>query len=172
MESGISQLIAHLSCDSTWLRQHVGVSEAAMRNFAAANRHRVIIGLRLMLLRAAFEYEAYRRTAGDINKLYWDLFEKYLMLPRHEDLKPWALDADYVARPLQSQYDLLGAVVAGQTLAYFNAMQGGMSDNPETRSYLVHNYFRHGSRYAWTDLLERGTGERPNPGYLLTLTGN
>jgi len=169
MASGMRQVMDYLCRDASWLTANTALPPAEAGRYAEASRRQTAIELRLMLFGAAFEYEVYRQPGRDVNGLYWELFEQYLDLPAHDELKPWALDKGFVTTPFQAQYDLLGAVIAGQTLAYLEATNGSVIGNPETRSFLVQNYFRFGSRYAWTDLLERGTGEKFNPGYLLTL---
>ena len=129
--------------------------------------YRRVIELRLTLVRLQFEYEAYFNSGRDLNKLYWDLFEEYMLLPRHDELLPWATTIEYVVEPALSHTFLLGDIISAQTLAYLERVSGSVLDNTETKAFLVQNYFRFGSRFRWQDLLERGTGEPLNVHHLI-----
>jgi hypothetical protein len=139
--------------------------------FLWEDRERSIVLLRLQLVDLMFEYEGYKNPHRDLNELYWGLFERYMLLPRHDDIKPWAATIELIDRPLALHNDLLGRIIAAQTLAYLRRTSGVVVGNAETRSFLVQNYFRFGSRYDWRELLQRGTGESLNPKYLLALPG-
>jgi hypothetical protein len=113
-----------------------------------------------------FEYEAYRSPNRDLNSLYWNLFEKFTDMPRHDDLTPWAAREELVSKPLDSHSRLLARIIAVQTKSYLEDNYGSIVGNPEIKSFLVQNIFRFGNRYPWQELLERGTGEPLSPAYL------
>jgi peptidyl-dipeptidase A len=139
--------------------------------YIAAKQERGIIYLRTTLMRLYFEYEAYSNPNRDLNKLYWNLFEKYLKLPRHDEIKPWAAIIHYTTHPVYLHNYLIADIIAAQTINFLKRNYGTVVDNPMVGSFLVQNYFRFGSRYDWRELLERGTGERLNPKYLINRLG-
>jgi peptidyl-dipeptidase A len=118
-----------------------------------------------------FEYEAYTNPDRDLNKLYWDLYERYVMLPRHDDMRAWAAVTHFTTHPIYLQNYLFADIIAAQTLAYLH--RGGLNlafDN-SAGAFLVQDYLRFGGRYRWKELLERGTGEPFNPERYLSQMG-
>ncbi len=163
---GMGRFFASLATEGEWLAKYGNVPEAVAQKYETAREEMAIIELRKLLLQLRFEYEAYKVSQRDLNKVYWDLCEQTLMLPRHDDIKPWACETRFVTHPAQSPDLLLGEIIARQTLAYLKEANGAVIGTNETRAFLVQNYFRFGSRYDWSELLERGTGEALNPEFL------
>ncbi|MBU2652500.1 MAG: hypothetical protein KKA81_16360, partial [Bacteroidetes bacterium] len=130
-----------------------------------------VIYLRLTLTRLMFEYEAYTNPGRDLNKLYWELFERYMMLPRHEDVKAWASVIHYTTHPVYLHNYLYADMISAQTLNFLTGLYGDLIDNRAVRSFLVQNYYRFGSRYPWRDMLERGTGEKLDPKFFIERLG-
>jgi peptidyl-dipeptidase A len=58
-------------------------------------------------------------------------------------------------------------MIAAQTISYVKQKYGPIVDNPDFGVFLRENYFRFGARYDWRELLERGTGEKLDPKYLI-----
>jgi hypothetical protein len=170
-KAGVGHLFASLCRDTTWLRRYPRVPGPLATEFLWEDRERSIVLLRLQLVDLMFEYEAYKNPHRDLNELYWGLFERYMLLQRHDGIQLWAANTVFIDRPLALHDDLLGRIIAAQTLAYLRQTSGVVVGNPESRSFLVQNYFRFGSRYDWRELLQRGTGESLTPEYLLELPG-
>ncbi|MFH1374974.1 MAG: hypothetical protein ABII79_14415 [bacterium] len=169
---GTAQIAAALCDEEDWLRDCAGMSPELISRHLEAKRQQDIIYLRTTLMRLYFEYRAYVNPERDLNRLYWDLFEQYLMLPRHDELKPWAAIIHYTTHPVYLHNYLLGDILAAQTVAYLHENYGSIAGNPAVNSFLIQNYYRFGGRYPWRELLERGTGETLNPQYLIDhLTG-
>ncbi len=164
---GMAQIIAALCDERQWLKEYPHLPPSLVEQFLIAKQERDIIGLRTTLVRLYFEYEAYQNPNRDLNKLYWDLFEKYMLLPRHEDIKPWAAIIHYTTHPVYLHNYLIADIITAQTMDYLEENYSSIVDNPTIGAFLVQNYYRFGSRYDWRELLERGTGEKLNPTYLL-----
>ncbi len=164
---GMAQIFAAFCDEELWLKKYAHLPPSLIESVKQARHDLDIIYLRTTLTRLMFEYEMYNNPNRDANKLYWDLFERYMMLPRHDDLYPWAGIIQYTTHPVYLQNYLYADIIAAQTLAKLREMYGDIIDNPSVGAFLVQNYFRFGARYDWRDLLERGTGERLNPEYLI-----
>jgi len=160
-------LIAAQCDDKGWLQNEAGIPVAVVDEYTNAKREQDIIYLRTTLCRLMFEYEAYKNPNRDLNKLYWDMSEKYLSLPRHEDLKPWAGIIHYTTHPIYLQNYLFADIIAAQSLNTIQRLYGSYSGNKLAGSFMTHNYFRFGSRYLWREMLKRGTDEDFNPNYLI-----
>jgi len=168
---GLSRLMSGIVVEDDWLRVYASVPDDLIDRFGKALRIRNLVEIRRTLAWLRFEYEAYRDPNRDLNKLYWQLHETYMLLPKHEEIMPWAMNVALVDFPVSSQNHLLGKVVSAQTLAYLKRSNASVVGNPETRSFLEQNYYRFGGRFEWGELLERGTGEPLNPAYLLESMG-
>ena len=163
---GVSHLFRELTARKEWLTRYAAVPAGVADEYRQAHiRHRVI-GLRQLLLLARFEMEAYRDPNRDLNKLYWDLFEHIMRLPRHDDLKPWANEPSFVSAPVSVQNDLVGQLIAAQTIAFVERSYGEVVGNPTIAAFVTQNYLRFGSRYPWQELLKRGTDQALNPDHL------
>jgi len=168
---GQAQIIAGLMDNEDWLQDYAHVPPAAARDWLQARQDQNVIYLRLTLTRLMFEYEAYSNPNRDLNKLYWDLFEGYMMLPRHEELKPWASIIQYTTHPVYLQNYLYADMITAQTYNFLTGLYGEIVANPAAKAFLVQNYYRFGSRYPWRDLLERGTGKPLDPKFFIEKLG-
>jgi len=164
---GMAQTVALLLREKTWLTEYAKLPPQLADSYLASLKEQSIISLRFRLLLLDFEYQAYVNPNRDINKLYWDLFEKYVQLPRHNDLKPWAAIIHYTSIPVYMQNYLYADIIAAQNMNFIKENYGNPVDNPRASAFLVQNYFRFGGRYRWQELLERGTDEPLNPKYLV-----
>lgn len=163
---GMAQVISGLPNNDNWL-ESFGVPSDLANRYRAARRRYEIVRTRSMMAATKFEREAYGNPQNDLNKLYWATFERIMLLPGHEELKPWAASTNLVRNPLRSQEQLLARLLAAQIESYLNENFGGLAGNSNAAAYLAQNYYRFGSRYPWQELLERGTEEKLNPSYLV-----
>ncbi|MCB2201846.1 hypothetical protein KQH51_03525 [bacterium] len=142
-----------------WLSEVAGLPEQLTADFVSARRDLALIELRHLLVLAHFELEAYKDATQDLTRLYWNLVERYMQLPRHDEMSPWAQQLDYAFVPGAFRDRLVGRIIAAQSWDYIQRINGSVIDNRDTRSFLIQNYFRFGRRYAWPELVKRGTGE-------------
>ncbi len=168
---GMAQLIAAQCDEKDWLQNEANVPADVADEYNKAKKEQDLVYLRTTLCRLMFEYEAYQNPNQDLNKLYWELFEKYLFLPRHDDLKPWASLIYYITHPVYMQNYLFADIITAQSLNSIKRLYGYYSGNSLAGSFLTHNYFRFGSRYSWREMLKRGTDEDFNPDYLIEQLG-
>jgi peptidyl-dipeptidase A len=171
-EASMKRIFADIMLSTDWLQRFAFVPANLLEDFKTAHKAHEVVQIRLTLVNMAFEYEAYKNPDRDLTRLYWDLVSKYLHLPHHEDLQPWALHLEYVARPATSHHSLLARIISAQTLAYLNRYQESIVNTPQTRAFLEQNYFRFGSRFPWDDLVLRGTTEKVDPKYLIERIGS
>ena len=116
----------------------------------------------------------YENPDQDLNKLWWDLAEKYQMMKRPEgrNQPDWASKIHIALYPCYYHNYLLGELLASQ-LNHYMAVDILKSDNlrqsyygkPEIGQYLVAKVFSPGSRWYWNELIEKATGEKLTPKY-------
>jgi oligoendopeptidase F len=168
---GIAQTVSAMMLEPIWLNKYAHMPDHLIDQYNDAKKDQDIIKLRTNLLRLNFEFEIYKNPNRDLNELYWNLFEKYMKLPRHDDLYPWASEIYYTTHPVYIQNYLLADIIAAQNVSYIKDNFGSIIDNEMTRSFLVQNYLRFGARYSWQDLLKRGTDQSLDPDYFLNGLG-
>lgn len=163
----MGQLLASMTTDPTWLAEYAHLPTDLIKSFIESNREEDIIYLRTTLHRLQFEYEAYQNPNRDLNQLYWDLYEKYMMLPRHEEMRPWAAIIHYTTHPVYLQYYLYADMITAQALDYIKSNYDGLVDHSTSGAYLMQNFYRFGSRYNWRSLVKRATDNELSPEYYL-----
>jgi len=172
----IAMLMGRFNSDTNWLTHYVNVSRDEVAKLApklhALDRAGLLIFTRWDLTVCHFEREMYRNPDQDLNKLWWDLVEKFQMLKRPEgrNQPDWASKIHIACYPAYYQNYMLGEMTASQLLEFINSeVLGGQSerfvDSPEVGKYLVNKYFKHGSRFDWNGLLKESTGEELQPEY-------
>ncbi|MBD3411146.1 MAG: peptidase M3 [Ignavibacteriales bacterium] len=122
-----------------------------------------------------FEKAMYENPDQDLNKLWWDLVEKYQMIERPEgrDEPDWVTKIHIALYPAYYHNYLLGELLASQF--YFTVAERkldveeataedvlGLSfANDETvGEFFRENVFAPGARYSWNEMIERATGEK------------
>jgi peptidyl-dipeptidase A len=136
-----------------------GVPPTAVEAYRQARYDQTVINWRYLLAGARFEYEAYLNPNRDLDKLWWDISERLLDLPRHDQLSPWASRVSLIEQPLASINRILGGLAAVQTLNFLQDHNQALLD-VRTRSFLVQHYFRYGASADWRRLLSHAT-EQP-----------
>jgi len=157
--NAVGLFFEQLCLQPDWLSEYAALPSDLIARLGEAEEANHLLQLRLNLVDIMFEYEAYKNPNRDLNSMYWDVFTRYTMLPRHDDLTPWATQLEYVTMPLGRRAQLLSRTAMAQTYVYLYDNYSRVVGNDEVKSFLTQNYFRFGSRYHWCNLLERTTGE-------------
>jgi peptidyl-dipeptidase A len=136
-------------------------------------RNKLLIFSRWAQVMFRFEKGMYEKPDQDLNKLWWDLVEKYQMVPRPEgrDMPDYASKIHIVVAPVYYHNYALGELFASQVHHAMckHALEGA---SPHDLSYYgdkrVGEFVRkeiieRGTTLSWNDLTLRATGERLNP---------
>jgi peptidyl-dipeptidase A len=172
----IAMLMGRFNSEANWLMQYVKVPRDEVAQLApklhALDRAGLLIFTRWDLTVCHFEREMYRNPDQDLNKLWWDLVEKFQLLkrPAERNQPDWASKIHIACYPAYYQNYMLGEMTASQLLEFINTkVLGGHAekfvDSLEVGKYLVNKYFKHGSRFDWNGLLKESTGEELRPEY-------
>jgi len=117
-----------------------------------------------------FEKSMYDNPDQDLNKLWWDLVEKYQLLkrPAGRNEPDWATKIHIATYPCYYHNYLLGELLASQLYYYIvgNVIKSddykfqSFVGKKEVGSYLKERVFMPGSRWYWNDMIEKATGEK------------
>ena len=148
-----------------WLHDMVGLSiDEADRlgpQLAAQESASLLAFVRWCLTIVQFERSFYANPDQDLNRLWWDLEERYQQIPRPEgrDEPDWAAKIHVATAPVYYQKYLLGRLFSSQLTRTMDADLGGWwKGRAKTGKYIQRELFMPGARYAWPELVERVTG--------------
>lgn len=173
----IAMLFGRKGAEAQWIQDMVGISdEEKSKIFDIANKRlkmQQLVFSRWSQVMYRFEKSMYENPDQDLNKLWWDLVEKYQMIKRPESRNSpdWATKIHIATSPCYYHNYHLGELFASQL--YFTIAEKILKDDPfkvlsftghpEVGKYLIDNVFSVGAKYEWNDMIEKATGEKLTP---------
>ena len=167
----IAMLMGRLALNDEWLVDVAGVPAAEAAAIAPQIRSRQRLGMlifvRWVLVVVNFERAMYQNPERDLNTLWWDLVERYQMVPRPEgrDRPDWAAKIHLALYPVYYQNYMLGELMASQLNRTIAKRFGRLIDTPAAGQFLQEELFRRGACADWDTTLEQVTGERLSARY-------
>jgi len=173
----IAELMGRCSKDALWLQVYAGIpaAEAARVGAEAREQTRVqfLLFTRWVLAICHFERALYRDPEQDLNRLWWDMVERYqgIRRPEGRDAPDWAAKIHLALAPVYYQNYLLGEMVAAQLLHYLKTEvlaaepPEALFTSPKVGHWLQEKVFRPGATRPWEAALHYATGEDLNPAY-------
>jgi peptidyl-dipeptidase A len=166
-----AMLFGRLSRSAEWLARYTTMP-AEQARAAAAELIQARVAQQLHVARwvpvmASFERELYREPDQDLNGLWWDLVERFQLVPRPEDRvgsnvhADWAAKIHFSSSPAYYQNYLLGEIVASQLQAHLLETCGGWDGyvaSPGVARFLNDRLYRLGSTLDWRGAIEHATG--------------
>jgi len=117
-----------------------------------------------------FEKSMYENPDQDLNKLWWDLVEKYQMLkrPAGRNEPDWASKIHIALYPCYYHNYLMGELLASQFTYYIaknvykteDVRSIDFSKNDAIGKFFMDKVYKPGMRYEWNDMIEKATGEK------------
>lgn len=175
----IAMIFGRFSSNPQWIKDMVGIPEEEKMKIAEncfkTLRMEQLVFSRWAQVMYRFEKSMYANPDQDLNKLWWDLVEKYQLLKRPEGRNEpdWATKIHVALYPCYYHNYLLGELLASQLYYYIvkNIIKSedykfqSFAGKKEIGSYLKENVFTPGARYYWDDMIEKATGEKLTPKY-------
>ncbi len=171
----IAMLFGRLSKDADWIARMTGVPDAERRQLEReaqrSSRLSQLVFARWCQVMVRFERALYADPEQDLNRLWWDLIEKFQMVPRPEgrDEPDWAAKIHVVSAPVYYHNYMLGELFASQldhtirTTVLDRDPPGSLVGKTAVGEFLRANVFTVGKRYHWKELVQRATGEPLSP---------
>src|SRR5207249_10764854 len=172
---GVAMMFERPARSADWL-QKMGVAVPDPKGFnetgAKMLRNQLLIFSRWCQVMLRFEKELYANPNQDLNKLWWDLVEKYQMVKRPEGraAPDYASKIHIVTSPAYYHNYMLGQLFASQVhhtiarevlkVAPDKALYVG---HPEVGAYMKKRVFAPGRTLPWNGLTKFATGEDLNP---------
>ena len=172
----VANFFGRLATNPKWMMKNIGISkvEADSISNEVKNSLRLqqLVFSRWTQVMYRFEKSMYENPDQDLNKLWWDLVEKYQLLkrPQGRNNADWAAKIHIALYPCYYHNYMLGELLASQLNAYMETTIIGhkgacFTNHPEVGQYLKERVFDPGARYYWNDMIERATGEKLSAKY-------
>jgi len=168
----VAMFFGRFASDPRWIKDFVGVN-IPDKEAIAYKKHQQM--MRLVFSRWSqvvyrFEKSMYEDSEQDLNKLWWDLTEKYQLLKKPERDKPdWAAKIHIAAYSTYYHNYMLGDLLSSQLSHYIvkNILKDtqNFSGRKDVGKYLKEKVFRHGNKYPWDELIKKATGKSLTPRY-------
>ena len=170
----VAELFGRLAANPQWLTQVAGVPKAEIDKVAddCARMLRLeqIVFSRFVQVMLHFERALYENPDQNLNKLWWDLAERYqgLTPPKGRDEPDWASKVHIATAPVYYHNYLMGELLASQLADVIGRKVLGSSDpyslgfagDQRVGKFLVENVFLPGARHPWNEMIRRATGEK------------
>ncbi len=173
---GIAMMFERFSKQRTFL-EAMGLAvdnpQAFDETAAKVQRNQLLIFSRWCQVMLRFEKSMYEQPEQDLNKLWWDLVEKYQMVKRPEgrNAPDYGSKIHIVSAPVYYHNYMMGQLFASQLHHAIarDVFKGAdprtvlYNNRPEVGAYLRERVFAPGRTLDWDRLTEHATGERLNP---------
>jgi peptidyl-dipeptidase A len=170
----VALFFGRLSGNPGWLERVVGVPKADAEQAAPVcrqmQRTEQLVFSRWAQVMVRFERALYENPDQNLNKLWWELVEKYQLLkkPEGRNEPDWASKIHLATSPVYYHNYLLGELLASQFAYTIGTKVLGSSDpfacdfalDPRVGQYFRDKVFTPGAVYFWNDMIERATGEK------------
>ncbi len=170
----IAMLMGRLASNAQWIQDMTKIDDKEKQKIADESfkmlRLEQLVFSRWAQVMYRFEKGLYENPDQDLNKLWWDLVEKYQMVKRPADRNQpdWATKIHIATSPCYYHNYLLGELLASQLNNFIvtKIIKGNDIKNPsyvnnkEIGNYLIEKVFKPGRKYYWNDMIERATGEK------------
>lgn len=167
---GVAMMFERLAGESRWLRA-MGVKVPDAEKFAAAShkldRNKLLIFSRWCQVVFRFEMALYDNPEQDLNRVWWDLVEKYQELKRPEgrNQPDYASKIHIVTAPVYYQSYMLGQLFASQVhhaiardVLHADPATAVYVGNPAVGRFMRQRVFEPGCTLDWNQLTRHATG--------------
>ena len=169
---GVAMFFGSYSSNAGWMKNALTISKkdlSQIEQVTKANlRFSKLIFARWSMVVFNFEKSFYANPDQDLNKLWWDLVEKYQLIKRPENPvgSEWATKIHIATYPVYYQNYQLGELFASQILDYISKNfyndipidQVVFWNNSNAGKYLKNKIFKPGKKLPWNEMIKNATG--------------
>jgi peptidyl-dipeptidase A len=165
----IANLFGRMATDPDWMLNMGIIDNKESLKIADDSRKslrlQMLVFSRWAQVMYRFEKSMYEDPDQDLNKLWWDMVEKYQMIkkPEGRNMPDWATKIHIALYPCYYHNYLLGELLASQIYSYIttNITQNkSLAGEKAVGNYLREKIFLPGTRYYWNEMIEKATGEK------------
>ena len=164
-DEGCGQIMALLLYRKPIAERFFGLTADEHARIEERYRLKSLLEARETVAETMFEYAAYEDPQQDLGALYNRIYGEVMGVEMHA-APVWAFNPFFSTGPIYIQSYLVAEMFARQVHRDLERRFGTVWDARAGR-YLRERYFSVGGRWSLDEILERGTGERLNPKYLI-----
>lgn len=177
----IAMFFGRLSRNPAWMQQMLGLTDGQRDEIAKVSdkyaQLKQLIFARWAMVMYNFEKELYANPDQDLNKLWWQMVEKYQFIkpPAGRNEPDWAAKIHFTIAPAYYHNYMLGELFASQlhhslihkVLKLKSDEDVSYIGQKKVGKFLIKNVYKPGAEYRWNILIERATGEPLTPKYFV-----
>lgn len=169
----IAMMLERMSKNPWWIQQMLGLTDSQRMEFQDSApklaRLQGLVFSRWTQVMFRFERELYRNPEQNLNRLWWDLVEKYQMVSRPEgrDAPDYASKIHFCIAPVYYHNYEMGELLASQLHHYIvtrilkgaDVKSATYIGRKEVGEYLKEKVFALGATLPWNGMIKQATGE-------------
>jgi len=169
----IAMLFGRLSGDPAWMQAMLQLSDNQRSQIEQVSGQyaqlKQLVFARWDMVMYHFEKQLYANPDQDLNRLWWDLVEKYQLVTRPEgrNQPDWAAKIHFTIAPCYYHNYMLGELLASQlhhtiatqVLKQAEGTQVTYVGHKAIGDFLRKRVFEAGAKYPWNEMIRRATGE-------------
>ena len=175
----VALMFERLTRHGPWLREWLGLSDQEASTLGAQASRSLsegqLVFCRWCLVMVYFEKGLYADPEQDLDKLWWQLVERFqgISPPAGRKSPDWAAKIHVSNVPVYYQNYLIGELVAsqmwqhltGRVLADAPDPSAAMATDPRLGGWMTSHIFEPGASQIWTDHVTKATGQPLRPHY-------
>lgn len=174
---GLAMMFGRFATNPNWMKDMINLPDSEKNKIYddcfKTLRLQQLVFSRWAQVMYRFEKSMYENPDQDLNKLWWDLVEKYqgLKKPEGRNMPDWATKIHIATSPCYYHNYLLGELFASQF--YYTICEKVLKVDPKTNpsfvgrpevgKFLIKNLFGPGQKYYWNDMIKKATGSYLTP---------
>jgi peptidyl-dipeptidase A len=169
----VAMFFGRLSRNPAWMQQMLGLSDAQRADIEKVSGRyaqlKQLIFARWAMVMYNFEKALYANPDQDLNKLWWDMVEKYQMLkrPPQRNAPDWAAKIHFTIAPCYYHNYMLGEMLASQfhhtlvtkVMRLISDKNVSYVGQKPVGAFFRNEVFSLGAMYRWDAMIQRATGE-------------
>jgi peptidyl-dipeptidase A len=177
----IAMFFGRLSRNPAWMQQMLNLTDQQREEIEKVSdkyaQLKQLIFVRWAMVMYDFEKQLYANPDQDLNKLWWDMVEKYQLVkrPPGRNEPDWAAKIHFTIAPCYYHNYVLGELLASQlhrhlvytVLKLESDKNVGYVGQRKVGEFLTREVFEPSALYRWNNMIERATGEPLTPRYFV-----
>lgn len=170
----VAMLFGALAKNATWIADFANGDREQLRKQADAvreqRRREQLTFARWTMVMFYFEKAMYENPEQDLNKLWWDMVERFQMVPRPKDrdASDWASKPHFTIAPVYYHNYMLGELFAAQLRVALRKAAGhagpasslSYKGQSSFGDFFKEKVFKPSKRHRWPEFILQATGEK------------
>lgn len=180
LTEAIAMMYGRFATNPKWINNNLDLDKDSLKEIEVTaleiSKSEQLVFSRWALVMYYFEKQLYENPTQNLNKLWWDLVERYQLLKRPQnqnsdwDNPDWASKYHFTGAPCYYHNYLLGELFASQLYEYIQKKitdYKGFDNSPKVGEFLKEKIFSKGALFNWNELIMESTNEELTPKYYI-----